>query len=132
MPQPDLRERIFFDGDCGLCHWAVQWVQRHDQAGRFRFAPSSGPEFSAISAQRKRSAGISVASGLPNTLVVETKDGTLITRSRAVLYVLRAMGGRWRRLALALSLVPAPLLDFGYRAVASVRRVFGRPPVCER
>lgn len=30
---------LLFDDSCGVCHWMVQYVLRHDHARRFAFAP---------------------------------------------------------------------------------------------
>jgi len=49
-----------------------------------------------------------------------------LTRSTAVIYVMKRLGGQWFLAAGLLSLVPRPLRDFGYAAVASVRKaLFG-------
>ena len=35
---------VVFDGDCGVCTWFVEWVARHDHAGRLTYHPSNFPE----------------------------------------------------------------------------------------
>jgi predicted DCC family thiol-disulfide oxidoreductase YuxK len=114
-------ERLFYDGTCALCHWAVRFVLARDPAGRaFRFAPLDSEAF-------RKAAPADVRASLPDSLVVETSDGRLLTRSAAVLRILERLGGPWRLLAGVSRLFPRALLDVLYDFVARVRyRVFGR------
>jgi len=115
------REILFYDGTCALCHRAVKSVLRHDPEGKlFRFAPLGGPTFEAqISAEQR--------AGLPDSVVVKTSDGRLLVRSNAFLHICERIGGGWRVLARALSVIPRALRDAVYDFVARVRyRVFGR------
>jgi predicted DCC family thiol-disulfide oxidoreductase YuxK len=114
-------EYLFYDGHCGLCHRAVQFVLRHDRSGRaFRFAPLQGETFAARVATERRA-------GLPDSAVVLTGDGALLVRSAAFLYILRRLGGGWAVLASVLGVIPRRLRDFVYDFVARIRyRVFGR------
>ncbi len=115
-------EVLFYDGGCGLCHRAVRFVLWADPQGRaFRFAPLGGATFQAEvpAAERPR---------LPDSLVVRTAEGALLTRSAGVLHVLRRLGGGWGVLADFFGLVPRPLRDAAYDFVARIRfRLFARP-----
>jgi predicted DCC family thiol-disulfide oxidoreductase YuxK len=114
-------EILFYDGHCGLCHRAVKFVLKHDRWGNaFRFAPLQGPTFQAqVPANRRAS--------LPDSIVVLTQSGELLVRSNAFLHILRRLGGGWRRLAGALSVVPRPARDLVYDFVARIRyRIFGK------
>jgi|ERR1700689_1992289 predicted DCC family thiol-disulfide oxidoreductase YuxK len=114
-------EYIFYDGHCGLCHRAVRFVLKHDRAGNtFRFAPLQGETIqSHLPVERRAS--------LPDTFVVLTRDGTLLMRSNASLYILQSLGGGWKTLAKVLGVVPRGLRDLAYDFVARIRyRVFGR------
>lgn len=123
---PDL---VFYDGGCGLCHRSVACLARHDGDGsRFLFAPLGG-----------ETAGIRlVEAGLDpppyGTVVVLDERGRLRTKSDAVLHALGRLGGGWRRIAGAARLVPRPLRDGAYLAVARIRgRLFRKPQgVCPR
>ena len=114
-------EYLFYDGHCGLCHRAVKFVLRHDRSGRaFRFAPLQGETFLGRVAAERRV-------GLPDSVVVLTREGELRVRSAAFLHVFRRLGGGWRVLAAVLSVVPRGLRDFAYDFVARIRyRVFGK------
>ena len=66
--------------------------------------------------------------GLPDSIVVPSGDDRLLTRARAVLHVMRRLGGVWRVLAGIASPIPMIVLDRVYDVVAAVRhRLFARP-----
>lgn len=114
-------ETIFYDGHCGLCHHAVRFLLKQDRSGTaFRFAPLQGPTFQSRVPAAQRAA-------LPDSMVVQTIDGTLLMRSNAWIHVLRRLGGKWRLAAALMSVFPRPLRDVVYRFVARTRyRFFGR------
>lgn len=113
--------RIFYDGDCGLCHGAVRFLVRRDRAGRLRFAPLGGETFAALVPSEARGR-------LPDSLVLLAEDGGLYVRSAAVLRALREVGGGWALVARAGALIPAGVRDAVYDAVARARRrLFARP-----
>jgi predicted DCC family thiol-disulfide oxidoreductase YuxK len=116
-------ERLFYDGSCALCHWAVRFVLARDREGRaFRFAPLDSDAFRSAAPEAVRAT-------LPDSLVVETRDGRLLTRSGAVIHVLGRLGAPWRLLGSVACALPRALLDALYDLVARVRyRVFGREP----
>ena len=115
-------EVLFYDGGCGLCHRAVRFILWADPEGRaFRFAPLGGVTFQAQVPASERA-------HLPDSLVVRTAEGGLLTRSAGVLHILRRLGGGWRVLAALFGLVPRPLRDAAYDFVARIRlRLFARP-----
>jgi predicted DCC family thiol-disulfide oxidoreductase YuxK len=114
-------EYLFYDGHCGLCHRSVKFVLKRDRRGQaFRFAPLQGPTFEArVPAERR--------TGLPDSIVVLTRDGSSLVRSDAFLHILRRLGGGWAVLASVLGVIPRGLRDLVYDFVARIRyRVFGR------
>ncbi len=115
-------ERIFYDGQCGLCHRAVRFVLAEDAAGSaFRFAPLDSDAFRAAVPEADRV-------GLPDSLVLITAEGAILTRSDAVLHAMRRLGGLWRALAAVGRLIPRQARDRAYDAVARVRlRLFATP-----
>jgi predicted DCC family thiol-disulfide oxidoreductase YuxK len=116
-------DTLFYDGTCGLCHRAVRFAIAEDVGGRrLRFAPLGGRLFrdSIAAEQRAR---------LPDSLVLLTSDGRVLTRSRAVRRLLMRLGGWWTVLGRLAVVVPAPAADLAYDVVARVRyRLFARPP----
>jgi predicted DCC family thiol-disulfide oxidoreductase YuxK len=118
-PASDL---LFYDGHCGLCHRAVRFVLAEDRDGTaFRFAPLNSDTFLAALSEATRA-------NLPDSFIVLTAGGAVLTRSAAVRYVLQRLGGLWRVLGSLAGLVPAWVLDSVYDGVARVRlRLFARP-----
>ena len=112
---------LFYDGHCGLCHRAVKFVLRHDPDGRaFRFAPLQGDTFQALVPPHRRA-------GLPDSVVILTRDGALLVRSNAFLHIFRELGGGWSVLAGMLQIIPRFVRDAVYDFIARIRyRVFGR------
>jgi predicted DCC family thiol-disulfide oxidoreductase YuxK len=117
-------ERLFYDGECGLCHRTVRFVLAEDRAAggpALRFAPLGGAALARELPEAARR-------DLPDSLVLLRADGRALVRSRAVLHVMERLGGLWRALALVARLIPRRALDAAYDAVARVRsRLFARP-----
>lgn len=116
------KDTIFYDGHCGLCHRTVRFLLAKDHSGeRFRFAPLASNAFAAAVPEAQHQT-------LPDSLVVLTGAGNLLTRSTAVSYLLRRLGGFWRVLGEMLACVPAPLRDRGYDSMARIRHRLFPPP----
>jgi predicted DCC family thiol-disulfide oxidoreductase YuxK len=113
-PRP-AGETIFYDGHCGLCHWFVRFVLKEDRSARpFSFAPLQGDFV-------RRTVPEHVRVTFPDSVVVMDEKNSILTRSAAVIYVMKRLGGLWFVAAGFLSLLPRSLRDSGYVAVASVR-----------
>lgn len=125
------RARLFYDGDCGLCHRSVRFLIAEDdhveEALRLRFAPLGGDAFMQLVA---RSPEID-PDHLPDSIVLELEDGRVATRASAVIEIANRLGGFWRAIAFAGSLggyVPRAVLDSAYDIVAENRkRLFEKP-----
>ena len=118
IPQTEI---VFYDGHCGLCHYSVKFVLRHDPSGtKFRFAPLQGETFrSRVSTDQRF--------GSVDSMMVQTADGSVLMRSNAWIHILRRLGGRWKILAAFVAVIPRPLRDVIYDFIALIRyRVFGR------
>lgn len=112
---------LFYDGGCGLCHGAVLFVLKRDKDAVFRFAPLGGETFAAEVPDAARAL-------LPDSLVLKEVDGRVLTRSSAVVVMLRHLGGFWRVVGDLLWILPRPLRNLGYDLVAKVRhRLFKQP-----
>ncbi len=115
-------ERIFYDGDCGVCHWSVDFVARRDPSGEtLRFAPLGGEVF------RDR-VPLDVGESLPDSIVVQTRSGELLLRSDGVVHILRRLGPVWRLLGRLLALVPRVIRDYGYDRFAERRHRLASKP----
>ena len=136
--QTAARPILFIDGHCVLCQRAGQWVVRHDRGGRVALAALQGNTARRLlpAALREQPAawqgaaagdGRDVAAAdrrpaAPGSLVWREVDGRIRLRSEAVLAVGVALGGWYRAGAALLWLVPAPLRDALYLALAQRRR----------
>jgi predicted DCC family thiol-disulfide oxidoreductase YuxK len=118
---------ILFDGVCNLCHGFVQFIIRHDAAGRFRFAALQSPAGQALLAAH----GQAALAALPDPdSVVLIENGCVYTHSAAVLRIARLLGGAWRLAAVGW-ILPQAWRDGLYRFVARHRyRWFGRQEAC--
>lgn len=121
------RHLLLYDGVCGLCDWLVQAVLAHDEGAVFDFAPLQSRVAGDLLA------GFGADSGPLDTVYVVVDYRTapaLLSRGRAALYVLAALGWPWKA-AGALRVLPASLLDWGYDLVARHRyRLFGKYDQC--
>ncbi len=113
---------VFYDGECGLCHRWVRMILAEDiGSDPIRLAPLQSPAFTQRTSEDERAA-------LPDSIVLYRGRGQLAVRTAAVLPILAALGGLWRAMGILLSLIPRPLADLGYDAVAKVRkRIFKNP-----
>ena len=113
---------IFFDGICGLCNRAVDFLLKHDHKSALQFAPLQGTTARA----RLQAPDVDSLS----TLVIIDGDQTL-RKSDGVLHALAALGGGWKLLSMTLAIFPRALRDFVYDRVASNRYAwFGKRDTC--
>jgi predicted DCC family thiol-disulfide oxidoreductase YuxK len=112
---------VLFDGACDLCNGTVRFILRRDAPGRFRIASQQ----SIVGRELLDQHGLTTAQ--PQTVVVIDADQVL-TRSDAVIHILRRLGGGWRFVAVLGRFVPRPLRDAGYNLIARHRHVFLRGP----
>lgn len=113
--------RLFYDGACGLCHRAVRLVLAEDPSAAIRLAPLESESF------RNASAALT-PEDIPDSLAFDSGDGRLRFRSEGMLALGEALGGSWRALAIAARIIPRPIRDISYDAIASVRlKLFARP-----
>lgn len=114
----ESRPILFVDGCCVLCQRAVGWIARRDRRRRVALAALQGETARRLLPAALRAAA---ADGTSGSVVCRAPDGRLLLRSTAVLTAVAALGG-WYRAAALLRLVPAPLRDALYAAVARRRR----------
>src|SRR5215470_10829986 len=89
---------LFYDGVCGFCDRAVQFVLRHDTEQRFRFATLQSAFAHAALGRHGRNADaldtmyLLLDAGTPHERVLSRSDG--------ILALLRELGGSWKVLAM--------------------------------
>jgi predicted DCC family thiol-disulfide oxidoreductase YuxK len=105
---------LFFDGECAFCSASVRRVARIDKRGQVEFAPLQGKLASEMGL-----AGYAADSGGTLVLLREA-DGSVFTRSDALLELARVLGGFWK-LATVVRCIPRVLRDAAYRWIADHR-----------
>jgi predicted DCC family thiol-disulfide oxidoreductase YuxK len=119
-PFPADTPILLYDGECGLCAGSVQFILRHEPAHRresLRFAPLQSALGRQVRARHPELAQVdSVVWFEPSA-----GDGRVRYHSAAGLAVLRHLGGFWGMLGALGWLVPRPLRDAVYRAIARRR-----------
>lgn len=122
MPRPVL----LYDGECGLCNWAVQRLLRSDLTGHLHYAPLQSEPAQAY----LRRQGLPVADFASLVFVPDWSDsarGNYRLRTDGVLEACAVVGGGWWRTVGWTRFIPAALRDGIYRLVARSRyALFGK------
>lgn len=112
---------IFFDGVCGLCNSFVDFIMKIDRDRVLRFAPLQGETAKEI-LQTHYIEDL-------NTIVFLQND-KLLTKSDAVLEILRLVGGPWKATQV-FQFFPRLLRDYCYEVVSRNRyTLFGKKETC--
>lgn len=113
---------VAFDGDCLMCSKSIRFLAEHDPLKRFRFVKLQSP----LGRSMEEKAG----TGSLNTALVAA-GGEVLSRSAAVLRILRELGGGWRLLAWLGRWIPRHLRDAAYDFIAARRHTwFGKGDAC--
>ena len=120
-----------FDGHCGLCNGAVRWLLRRDRGDRLRFVAMASERVAGV-LERHLLRGMDSAVG---TMVVVRDVGgpgeSVLTRSDAVVALLKELPRPWPWVGAALGMTPRAVRDGGYRLVARWRYwIWGRLESC--
>jgi predicted DCC family thiol-disulfide oxidoreductase YuxK len=122
-PFPDDRPIVIFDAQCVLCSRWVEFVLRHDHAGRYRL----------LSAQSALGHALYVHYGLDpenyetNILLI---DGVALFKAEGSIRMAEGLGLPWS-LAGILRVLPKRVADALYESLARNRfRLFGRRETC--
>jgi predicted DCC family thiol-disulfide oxidoreductase YuxK len=120
---------LLYDGVCGLCNRAVQFILKRDRLNIFRFA-SLQSNFAAT-VLKKHSLNPDILDTVYLVLHAGDPTESLLARSDAALAVMLLLGGFWRVLASVGGVLPKFFRDFLYNLVARNRyRVFGKYDAC--
>lgn len=116
---------IFFDGVCGLCDGFIRFLIEVDQKKVFKVATLQGASANSR-LPRGLTAGI-------NSVVVLTESGDILTKSAAILFVFKKLGGIWQALSWFGGIFPTSFMDALYGFVSRHRyKLFGRLETCRR
>lgn len=112
---------IYFDGVCGLCNGFVDFIMKIDHKARFKFSPLQS-EYAKAHLPPEYTANL-------DSVVVQL-DGKMLRKSRAVIAIMKKLGGPWA-LAGAFGVLPEGILNRGYDLVAEYRyKIFGKKESC--
>jgi predicted DCC family thiol-disulfide oxidoreductase YuxK len=118
---------LLYDGVCGFCDRAIQFILRVDRVGTLRFAVLDSELATEIIGRHPSLKGIDSV-----VYVEDPGEPTerVFTRSAAALRVLDYLGWPWTLLR-STRVIPRPLRDRMYDGFAAVRyRVFGKYDAC--
>ena len=126
---PSTRAVLLYDGLCGFCDRAIQFIVKRDRNRTLQFAALQG-EFAAEVFRQ-----LPYLRGVDSLIFVQhNAQGTMQSvrvRSDAVIAIAGYLGGLWRMGGQLLRLVPQPIRDWGYNTFARHRfRMFGRMDAC--
>lgn len=123
MPPPVL----LYDGVCGFCHQAVQFILRVDPGGELRFAALDSAFARGVI---ERHPDLATVDSVVFVDHPGRPDERVSVRSAAALRITDYLGGPWRALGVA-GVVPERLRDWLYDRFAGIRyRVFGTLDSC--
>jgi predicted DCC family thiol-disulfide oxidoreductase YuxK len=113
---------LVYDGSCGFCSRAVQFILRHERRHDLLFVTRDSP----LGQEVRRRFHLE---GVESMLWISGDEAAI--ESSAVLRSARYLGGVWSALATIGSLIPAPLRNWGYRLIArNRRRLSSKAPSC--
>ncbi|MDB5255385.1 MAG: yuxK [Chitinophagaceae bacterium] len=112
---------VFFDGVCGLCNRAIDFLMRHDKRKALLFAPLQGTTAAELLPPGE-------ASSLSS--MVYYSSGKISYKTRAILNLLWDMGGWWTLTAF-FRIIPPFIRDIFYNIMATSRyKWFGKKESC--
>jgi len=123
---PERAPVLLYDGVCGFCNKSVQFILDHDRRGELRFAALQSEYGRAVVERHPE------LKGVDSVVFVEREAGVerVHVRSEAALRVAAYLGGWWK-LFLVARVIPAPVRNFFYDALARYRyRLFGKYDSC--
>ena len=108
-----VKNVIYYDGECGLCHLAVRFILRVDSKSKFYFSPLSN---------------------LDNNLknidsIVFKKENKVFYEGQAIIMIFENIDNNWNYLARLLKLIPINVLDTAYRWVSRNRAKISKKKV---
>ena len=123
MAERDGQPLLLYDGECGLCDKAVQFVLTHNSKQNVTFAPLQ----SDLGKEKLAAAGL--PGDYLDSLVLVDEKGTHV-KSDATVRLARHLDWPWRASG-AVRWMPRRLRDWGYDFVARRRiRWFGKVDAC--
>jgi len=118
------RHLLFYDGECGLCDRAVQFVLKHDRKKEFIFAPLQG--VTAVKELAQLPPELKTIDSLILLQDYGTPEQEITTHGRGAMRICWLLGGWWALIGWK-SFLPSWPFDVAYRFVARNRhRLFSQ------
>ena len=118
-----MHDVVLFDGDCGFCQRSIQFIWKHDPAGRYHFAPIQSEVGRRLLAER----------GEPEpdlqTFYLVTADA-LLERSDAALEIAAHLTHPVKAMA-KFRVLPRVVRNLGYAVIATNRHWLPGKSSCE-
>ncbi len=105
---------VFFDGDCGVCNFWVQWILERDKKDQFLFASLQSDFGQKFLSERNLDTKVF------NTLYLWKPNEYYLEKSRAVLKIANVLGGIYKLSGIA-KIIPKSLSDTVYDTVSKNR-----------
>lgn len=129
MTAPEAPPLLLYDGECGLCDRAVQFLLARDPGGALRFAPLQGE--TAGGYLERHGLRPRPGEGFDSMVLALDPGGPrerVLVRAEAALALGRYLGGGLGALAWLGRIVPRRGRDAAYRVVARNRKRLAGPP----
>ncbi len=105
---------VFFDGDCGVCNFWVQWILERDKSDQFMFASLQSDFGQKFLSER------GLDTKVFNTMYVWKPDQYYLEKSQAILKIANLLGGVYKLSAIG-KIIPRFLSDKMYDTVSENR-----------
>ena len=128
MREPESRAIVLYDGVCGLCNRAVQFLLKRDRLDRLQFASlQSDLASNVLNRHGMDPKGLDTVYAVLN---YGEPNETLLAKGDAFLFFAGVIGGVWS-VARVVKVVPRPVRNWLYDFVARHRyQVFGKSESC--
>jgi len=119
---------VLYDGVCGLCNRAVQFLVKRDRHDRLRFASLQSDFAAAL--LKQHSVDHEDLDTVYAVLNYREPNETLLAKGDAFLFFAKTIGGIWS-LARVGGIIPRPVRNWMYDFIARHRyQVFGKSESC--
>ncbi|MCW3160016.1 thiol-disulfide oxidoreductase DCC family protein [Chryseobacterium oryctis] len=105
---------VFFDGDCGVCNFWVQWILERDKQDKFMFASLQSDFGQKFLSER----GLKTTEF--NTMYLWKPDKYYLIKSRAILQIANLLGGIYKLSGIT-KILPTSLSDIFYDMISRNR-----------